>query len=60
MTKEQIKKAVIMAAERLSTGNNEHDTYGLDVEILRCHVLGKDITLPADAAQAKVYRRKAA
>jgi hypothetical protein len=60
LSKEQTKKAVIAAARRLSTGNNEHDTYGLDVEILRQHALGEDISFVVHAAQVKVRRRKAA
>lgn len=60
MNKEQIKEAVIAAANRLGTGNDEHDTYGMDVEILRRHVLGEDITFLAHAVQTKIHRRKAA
>jgi hypothetical protein len=60
MTKEQINKAVIGAAKRLSTGNNEYDTYGMDVEILRKHALDKDFSFVAHAVQRKIHQKRAA
>lgn len=60
MNKKQIDRAVVAAAKRLGTGNNEHDTYGMDVEILRRHVLGEDITFLVHAVRTKIHRGKAA
>lgn len=57
MKETQIKHAVVAAAKRLSTGNNEHDTYGMDVEILRKHALGEDITAVAHMVQTKLHVR---
>ena len=58
MTKKQVKEAVIGALKRLSTGNNEYDTYGMDVNILRRHALGEDITFVVQAVQTKIHGQK--
>jgi len=60
MHKQQIKAAVIGAAKRLRTGNDEHETYGMDVEILRKNAFSEDIAFLARAVRAKIHRRKAA